>query len=59
MFDPYLAKSPRIRVGGPKVGLFLTRATSDVRDLLKMKQAAGRPQDPAGVMLLKSLDDAP
>jgi hypothetical protein len=28
-------------------------------DLLKMKRAAGRPQDLADVRLLESLDDAP
>jgi len=28
-------------------------------DLLRMKRAAGRPQDLADVQLLESLDDAP
>jgi hypothetical protein len=28
-------------------------------DLLKMKRAAGRPQDLADIRLLESLDDAP
>jgi hypothetical protein len=32
---------------------------ADREDLVKMKRAAGRPQDLADVRLLESLDDAP
>jgi hypothetical protein len=37
----------------------LTVPIADREDLLKMKRAAGRPQDLADVRLLESLDDAP